>query len=120
MPKGETLMQRSRDGCDKFCGGCRFTDVDALVTGLLHVQVATVEHKRVVAGIEAFAHRAGVTIAQPEIRHCRRQVGMISERDRIPQAARLEYGRTGAAQALRDVQRDQRLVLEDEDHVASE
>lgn len=111
------LLQEPHDGADEFLRACRLFEMNALATRLAHMLIAAVKHERDVAGIEKGANFASVAVAQSKIENGGREIGMAGKRQGITNASCAEDGGAGPAQRLHDIQRDERFILEDEDHM---
>ncbi|MFZ0849124.1 MAG: hypothetical protein WAO08_07975 [Hyphomicrobiaceae bacterium] len=84
------------------------------------VIIASVQHERNASVLQALAERGALTVAQAEVHHSCRQIRMVCEAQPIRQVMRNSDGRALRFQTLCDVERDQRLVFDHQDHTSSE
>jgi hypothetical protein len=102
------------DGCYELVGAGRLGDHRSWRAGYPRVAEPAVEHERHVLLPKALEKLLRVSVTKPEVYDCSANVIALDQMARIGQRAGDGYGRTGTLKGLGDIQRDERLILDDE------
>ena len=85
------------------------------MTGSVHMGVTAMQDERDASLSETCAQSGAVPVTEAEVEHSGRQIGMAGQLQAIAQIARAQNRCTGVAKPFDNVERNERLVLDDED-----